>query len=77
MSKPLFKVSQKEIDYILSEVYQFADLLREQAIDQESIEEYICGICFNVAKNMVECSQCNKLNCESCIKEWLKGKNAS
>ena len=63
MSEPLFKVSQAEIDQMVKKINFGTDLLPEQAIKQDVIVDFTCGICLTVVKDMVECHKCNGLSC--------------
>lgn len=45
----------------------------EQAVNQPFDEFFTCSICMGVVStDMIECSQCNKLNCRACIEDWCK-----
>ena len=49
------------------------ELLPEQAINQKSTEDFICGICLSIVHpNIVECSNCDRLFCKTCIVDWTK-----
>ncbi len=52
---------------------------KDKIFDEDSIiknkpidDFFICCICSNIAIDPVKCSHCEKLNCNSCIEDWLK-----
>jgi hypothetical protein len=45
----------------------------EQAVNQPFEAFFTCSICLGVVSaDMIECGQCNKLNCRACIEDWTK-----
>ena len=70
MSEPLYQVTQKEIDTLIRDLNNAADLSPDNAIDPKLIAEFTCLICSNVVKDMVECSNCNHFFCNVCINAW-------
>jgi hypothetical protein len=51
-------------------------LMPEQAVNQPFDSFFTCSICLSVVPpDMVECGQCDKLNCKSCIADWTHKQN--
>ena len=45
----------------------------EDAVQQPLDDYFICSICMMVVScEMVECGQCSKLNCKTCISDWTR-----
>lgn len=45
----------------------------EQAVNQPFDNFFACSICLQVvAPDMHECATCDKLNCKTCIDDWMK-----
>lgn len=43
--------------------------------DSPMLEQFICPICTQVAKNPKECKVCGSLFCLVCVTSWLKKKS--
>ena len=49
----------------------------EQAVNQPLKPFFSCSICFNVVSlDLIECSQCHKINCALCLTKWTRNQNS-
>ena len=48
------------------------DKLRVVGLDQDQLEEFVCGICQDVLNDPVFTNCCRQSYCRQCIVEWLR-----
>jgi len=43
-----------------------------QSVTPMSDDHFVCSICLFIVSEPKECHSCNKLNCSTCVFDWLK-----